>query len=90
MVRVPAHVCREQQAIQLAKAASEPLESRRKIALTAAKAWGIEADLADSRTNDQTSLNTLDAAITQEFAREAAADADGEIGAAIKPPMSAP
>ena len=72
-MRMSAAHCREQQALQLAKAANEPLESRRKIALTAAKAWEVEAALAEKRASDLSPLDALDAAIAQEFAREDAA-----------------
>lgn len=69
-MRVSEEVCREQEALQLAKAASEPLESRRKIALTAAKAWATEAVLAQQRGLKQAPLDKLDAAIALEFAQE--------------------
>ena len=39
-MRVSESFCQEQEALQRAKAAAEPLESRRKIALTAA-AWPL-------------------------------------------------
>ena len=55
-MRMSAAHCREQQALQLAKAANEPLESRRKIALTAAKAWEVEAALAEKRASDLSPL----------------------------------
>ena len=82
-MRMSAEHCRQQQALHLAKAANEPLVSRRSIALTAAKAWGAEAVLADKRAAQSTPLDALDTAITQEFAREeAAADAShAEVGA---------
>lgn len=68
--------CRAQQAIQLAKAESEPLESRKKIALVAAAAWGTEAADAEKREGKTLSpQDQLDAAITREFAREVADDA---------------
>ncbi len=69
--------CRAQQAIQLAKAESEPLESRKKIALVAAAAWGVEAADAEKREAGKfiSTDEKLDAAIAQEFASEAAADA---------------
>ncbi len=54
-----------------AKAANEPLENRRNIALTAAKAWHAEAILAEARASKQTPLDQLDAEITLEFALEA-------------------
>lgn len=62
--------CREQQAIQRALAESEPLESRRKIASSAAAAWGVEALEAAKRESRTTALSTLDSAIVQEFADE--------------------
>ena len=67
--------CREQQAIQLALATNEPLESRKKIALVAAAAWSEEAKIADKREQRKTALSELDASIAQEFADEAEADA---------------
>ena len=69
-MRVSEEVCRAQEALQLAKAASEPLESRRKIALTAAKAWATEAVLAQQRALKPAPLDKLDAAIAREFAEE--------------------
>ena len=79
-MRMSAAHCREQEALHLAKAANEPLESRRKIAETAAKAWASEAALADKRAAQMTPLDALDTAITQEFAREDAAEADAADG----------
>jgi hypothetical protein len=38
-----------QEAAQLARAASEPLENVRRIALAAAKAWNVEATWAERR-----------------------------------------
>jgi hypothetical protein len=75
-VHLTATHCRAQQAIQLAKAESEPLESRKKIALVAAAAWDAEATDAEKREGkSQSPQDQLDAAITQEFAREVADDA---------------
>lgn len=54
------------------KAASEPLENRRKIALIAAKAWAAEALMLEKRDAGEAPLDKLDAEITLEFAREAA------------------
>ncbi len=71
-MQVTAAFCKEQEAIQRAKAASEPLENRRKIALDAAKAWAAEAILAKKRETSHQSLDALDAAITAEFKAEAA------------------
>lgn len=50
-MRVLASFCRQQEALQRALATSEPLENRRKIALTAAKAWESEALLAEMQTS---------------------------------------
>ena len=69
-MRVSEIFCREQEALQLAKAAGEPLESRRKIALTAASAWAAEAVLAKARGLKQAPLDKLDAEIALEFAME--------------------
>jgi hypothetical protein len=75
-VHLTATHCRAQQAIQLAKSESEPLESRKKIALVAAAAWGAEATDAEKREGKTLNpQDQLDAAITQEFAREVADDA---------------
>jgi len=41
--------CRNQEAFQLQRAASEPLENVRNIARAAAKAWSTEAVWAESR-----------------------------------------
>lgn len=71
-LRVTASFCREQEAVHRAKAESEPLETRRKIALTAAKAWAAEALLLEERGAGDARLDKLDAEITMEFAREAA------------------
>lgn len=69
-MRVTAKFCREQEALQQARAASEPLESRRRIALSAAKAWHAEAILADQRAAGQGPMSRLDAEIAKEFAAE--------------------
>ena len=69
-MRVPASFFREQEALQRAKVASEPLENRRKIALTAANAWETAAILAEKQTSKEEALDKLDADITLEFARE--------------------
>ncbi len=76
-MRPSAIMCRQQEAIQQAKAESETLESRRAIALTAAKAWGLAAKAADARDSKQTPLDKLDAEIALEFLEE-----DAEIAAA--------
>jgi hypothetical protein len=75
-MRVTVEFCREQERLQRAKAESEPLENRRKIALDAAKAWAAEAILAQKRDAKQAPLDKLDAQIALEFAQEA----DGEEG----------
>ena len=69
-MRVSETVCQEQEALQRAKAQAEPLESRRKIALTAVAAWAIEGALAKTRALKQAPLDKLDAEIAQEFAQE--------------------
>lgn len=75
-MRVKAEVCRKQEAIQLALAASDPLESRRKVAQAAAKAWGLEAIQAEKREAGYISpQERLDAEITEEFAEEERAEA---------------
>ncbi len=78
-MRVSAITCREQEALHRAKAASDPLESRRKIALTAANAWAAEALLEEARELKQAPLDELDAEVMREFALEdeQAALADG-------------
>ena len=80
-MRPSAIMCRQQEASQLARAESETLESRRAIALTAAKAWGLAAKAADARDAKQTPLDTLDAEIALEFLEE-----DAEIAAAGEVP----
>lgn len=76
-MRVKASTCREQEARQLDLAANDPLESRRKVAAAAAKAWGLEAIQAEKREARHVSpRDKLDAEITQEFAEEG----DGEAG----------
>jgi hypothetical protein len=69
-MRPSATQCREQEALQQARAASEPLENRRKIALAAALAWGAEALLAEQQALKKGPQDQLDAAITLEFALE--------------------
>ncbi len=71
-MRPSSAMCREQERIQLDKAETEELENRRKIALTAAKAWAVEAQLAEKREAKIEKLDKLDAEIIAEFAREAA------------------
>jgi len=77
-MRISAMMCREQEALQLTKAANEPLANRRTIALAAAKAWGIEAVLAEKRGSIQTSLDKLDTEIAEELALEGLLSADDQ------------
>lgn len=44
-----ATLCRTQQAIHLDRASGSPLENVRAVATKAAKAWGVEAELAEER-----------------------------------------
>lgn len=75
-MRVKASVCREQEARQLALATNDPLESRRKVAAAAAKAWGLEAIQAEKREGGHVSpRDKLDAEIALEFAEETDTDA---------------
>ena len=75
-MRVKAATCREQEARQLDLAANDPLESRRRVAAAAAKAWGLEAIQAEKREAGHVSpRDKLDAEITSEFAEETEADA---------------
>ncbi|ATW05118.1 hypothetical protein [Sphingorhabdus sp. YGSMI21] len=75
-MRVKASTCREQEARQLDLATNDPLESRRKVAAAAAKAWGLEAIQAEKREAGHVSpRDRLDAEITQEFAEETESDA---------------
>ena len=77
-MRVKASICREQEARQLDLAANDPLESRRKVAAAAAKAWGLEAIQAEKREAGQVSpLDKMDAEITREFAEDAEAEKRG-------------
>lgn len=48
-MQISATHCRDQEAAQLLLAASETLESRKKIAERAAKAWGKQAAFAELR-----------------------------------------
>ncbi|OAO01238.1 hypothetical protein [Parasphingorhabdus sp.] len=76
-MRVKAEICREQQARQLDLAKNDPLESRRKVAAAAAKAWGLEAIQAEKREAGYVSpREKVDADITLEFAEEAEAEKD--------------
>lgn len=69
-MRIAADFCRKQEALQLARADSEPLENRRRIALTAAKAWAAEALLAEKRDSKKEGLDRLDTEIALEFSKE--------------------
>ena len=69
-MQLTADFCRQQEALQLAKAVSEPLENRREIAIAAAKAWATEALLVEKRASKQDPLGKLDAEIALEFANE--------------------
>jgi hypothetical protein len=73
VVRVTEKFCREQESLQLAKAAAEPLKNRQGSALAAAKAWDVAAQLAHKQESKLEPLDKLDAAITLEFAAEAEA-----------------
>ena len=74
-MRVKASTCREQEARQLELAANDPLESRRRVAAAAAKAWGLEAIQAEKREAGHISpRDKLDAEISREFAEESDAD----------------
>ncbi len=76
-MRVKAEICRAQEARQLDLAANDPLESRRKIAAAAAKAWGLEAIQAEKREAGHVDpIDKLDAEITTQFADEANAEKD--------------
>lgn len=80
-MRVKAEICRAQEARQLDLAANDPLESRRKIAAAAAKAWGLEAIQAEKREAGHIDpIDKLDAEITTEFADEAQAERDLHAG----------
>jgi len=80
-MRVKAEICRAQEARQLDLAANDPLESRRKIAAAAAKAWGLEAIQAEKRESGHIDpIDKLDAEITTEFADEAEAEKDHYAG----------
>lgn len=75
-MRVKASTCREQEARQLDLAANDPLESRRKVAAAAAKAWGLEAIQAEKREAGHVSpRDKLDAEIALEFSDENEAEA---------------
>jgi hypothetical protein len=70
-MRLTADFCRAQAEAQRMKAADEPLENRRAIALFAAKSWDEAAIAAvKSASSDGSPLERLDAEITLEFAQE--------------------
>lgn len=70
-MRLSSEKCREQQAIQLEIAKCDPLENRRKIAVNAAKAWGLEAELAENYEAGHLSHSEKeDDQIRKEFAEE--------------------
>ncbi|MEE4454609.1 hypothetical protein [Novosphingobium resinovorum] len=71
-MRISATFCREQEAIQRARAISEPLQSQRGIALAAASAWSKRAIAIDERIAAPGARDKLDTAIALEFAREEA------------------
>ncbi|MEH6757321.1 MAG: hypothetical protein V7676_07405 [Parasphingorhabdus sp.] len=74
-MHLKSEICRAQEALQLDLATNDPLESRRKIAAAAAKAWGLEAINAEKREAGHLDpLDQLDADITNEFAEEAEAE----------------
>lgn len=73
-MQMSAILCREQAALQRAKAVSEPLENRRQIALVAATAWEAEAVWAEKRGANRAPLDKLDAAIALQFANEVEED----------------
>lgn len=74
-MRLSAAICRAQEARQIVIAATDPLESRRKIAAMAAKSWGLEAIEAEKREGGHIDpIDKLDAEITREFADEADAE----------------
>ncbi|GGB57970.1 hypothetical protein [Blastomonas aquatica] len=77
-MRVTEKFCREQETLQIAKAAAEPLKNRQDIALSAAKAWDAAAQLAHKQESKEEPLDKLDAAITREFADEEAAGDTGD------------
>lgn len=71
-MRVSAATCRAQEAHHLALAKKDPLANRRKIAMSAAKAWGREAVLAEKREAGlREPLDKLDTDITAQFDEEA-------------------
>ncbi|AOF99292.1 MAG: hypothetical protein ACT6R2_01255 [Blastomonas fulva] len=75
-MRVTEKFCREQESLQIAKAANETLKNRKDIALGAAKAWDAAAQLAHKQESKLEPLDKLDAEITREFAEEEAAGID--------------
>ena len=85
-LQMTAAFCREQEVMQRANAASEPLENRKKIALAAAKAWEQKAVMLEKHDAGDTPLDRLDAEITLEFAREAEFGAEED--AESEPPLT--
>jgi hypothetical protein len=75
-VRVTEKFCREQESLQIAKAANETLKNRKDIALGAARAWDAAAQLAHKQESKLEPLDKLDSEITREFAEEEAAGID--------------
>lgn len=75
-MRVTEKFCREQESLQIAKAANETLKNRKDIALGAARAWDAAAQLAHKQESKLEPLDKLDAEITREFAEEEAAGID--------------
>lgn len=73
MAQLNAERCRAEQARQLQLSLTEDLPNRRKIAETAAKAWGEAALEAEEREAEKsTPLSREDASIAREFAKDAA------------------
>lgn len=70
-MRFTVSFCREQEAVQRAKATTAPLENCRQIALNAAKAWASEAMAAEARDAKLAKADICDADAVQEFAKEA-------------------
>ena len=84
---ISAAVCRAQEAAQLDISINDPLENRRKIAATAAKAWAREAELAEwQEAGGKSGLSKLDADISAEFASET----EAEMEAAREPSHKSP
>lgn len=70
-----AQLCRKQEAHHRQVAANTTLENVRKIALTAAKVWALEADTAEKREASRgLSVSASDAAFALEFQQEEEAE----------------